>query len=108
MADDAIDSAEIADGAVDEVHRTRTVASPTTTHTIATDIVLCNGGGPPFTATLPAAASGKIVMVKNTGTDEITVVGDGSETIDGASSYILYHRYESVTVVSDGSNWLII
>ena len=108
MADDAIDSAQIADGAVDEVHRTRTVASPTTTHTIATDIVLCNGGGTPFTATLPAAASGKIVMIKNTGTDAIAIVGDGGDTIDGASSYILYHRYETVTVVSNGSNWFII
>ena len=108
MADDAIDSPQIADGAVDEVHRTRTVASPTTTHTIATDIVLCNGGGTPFTATLPAAASGKIVMIKNVGTDAITIAGNGGDTIDGAANYILYHRYETVTVVSNGSNWFII
>ena len=108
MADDAIDSAQIVDGAVDEVHRTRTVASPTTTHTIATDIVLCNGGGTPFTATLPAAASGKIVMIKNVGTDAITIAGNGGDTIDGAANYILYHRYETVTVVSNGSNWFII
>ena len=108
MADDAIDSAEIVDGAVDEVHRTRTVASPTTTHTIATDIVLCNGGGAAFTATLPAAASGKIVMIKNVGADAITIVGNGGDTIDGAANYILYHRYETVTVVSNGSNWFII
>ena len=71
---------------------------------------MCNGGGTPFTATLPTAASvaGKIVTVKNVGNDAITVVGNGVQTIDGASSYILYHRYESVTVASDGSNWIII
>ena len=109
MADDAIDSAQIADGAVDEVHRTRTVeGNATTTHSITKDIVICNGGGTPFTATLPAPVSGKIVIIKNAGTDAITIVGDGGDTIDGASSYILYHRYETVTVVSNGSNWFII
>lgn len=111
IEDDAVDSEHITDGAVDEVHRNRTVETDaTTTHSITTDIVLCNGGGTPFTATLPTAASvaGKIVTVKNVGNDAITVVGDGSQTIDGASSYILYHRYESVTVASDGSNWIII
>ena len=111
IEDDAVDSEHITDGAVDEVHRNRTVETDaTTTHSITTDIVLCNGGGTPFTATLPTAASvaGKIVTVKNVGNDAITVVGDGSQTIDGAASYILYHRYESVTVASDGSNWIII
>ena len=111
IEDDAVDSEHITDGAVDEAHRNRTVETDaTTTHSITTDIVLCNGGGTPFTATLPTAASvaGKIVTVKNVGNDAITVVGNGVQTIDGASSYILYHRYESVTVASDGSNWIII
>jgi hypothetical protein len=81
------------------------LATPTSTHSIATDIVLANGT---FTATLPAAATGKIVMIKNIGTGTVTVVGNGGDTIDGAANYILYHRYETATVVSNGSNWFII
>ena len=110
IEDDAVDSEHITDGAVDEVHRNRTVATATSTHTIATDIVTVNGVGTPFTATLPTAASvaGKMVTVKNVGEDAITVAPSGSQTIDGASSYILYHRYETVSVASDGSNWIII
>ena len=105
MADDAIDSAEIADGAVDEVHRTRTIESPTTTVAITKDIVLCNGE---FTATLPAGTAGQMVIVKNVGTDTVTVVGNGGTTIDGASSYILYHKHETATFVYSGSVWYIV
>jgi hypothetical protein len=105
MADDAIDSAEIADGAVDEVHRTRTVESPTTTVSISKDIVLANGT---FTATLPAGTTGQIAIVKNVGTGTITVVGNGGTTIDGASSYILYHKHETATFVYSGSVWFIV
>tara|TARA_Y100001938_G_scaffold149377_1_gene235959 strand:- start:195 stop:1553 length:1359 start_codon:yes stop_codon:yes gene_type:complete len=105
MADDAIDSAEIADGAVDEVHRTRTIESPTTTVAITKDIVLCNGE---FTATLPAGTAGQIVIVKNVGTQTVTVVGNGGATIDGASSYILYHKHETATFVYSGSVWYIV
>jgi hypothetical protein len=105
MADDAIDSPQIADGAVDEVHRTRTVESPTTTVSISKDIVLANGT---FTATLPAGTTGQIAIVKNVGTGTITVVGNGGTTIDGASSYILYHKHETATFVYSGSVWFIV
>ena len=110
IEDDAVDSEHITDGAVDEIHRNSTLATATSTHLIATDIVTVNGAGTPFTATLPTAASvaGKMVTVKNVGEDAITVAPSGSQTIDGASSYILYHRYETVSVASDGSNWIII
>lgn len=63
-----------------------------------------------LTVTLPTAAgiTGKIFCVKNSGVGVITVDGDGVETIDGQSNKLLSVQYESITVISNGSNWEII
>jgi hypothetical protein len=77
------------------------------------DLVACTTGG--ITVTLPTAASagtGRVIFVKdrdgNAGSDPITVEGNGSETIDGALTYVLNIDYQSVTLVTDGSNWMIV
>jgi len=51
---------------------------------------------------------GYILDVKNIGTGPVTVDSTGAETIDGELSIILTTQYESVTLVSDGSNWFIL
>lgn len=64
-----------------------------------------------FTITLPSASTvgaGKQFVVKNSGTGTITVDGNGSETIDGGLTAVLSTQYESITIVSDGSNYKII
>lgn len=63
-----------------------------------------------FTVTLPTAVGieGQYFIVKNSGTGVITIDGDGSETIDGAANKILAVQYESMTVVSDGANWVVV
>ncbi len=70
------------------------------------DIILCTGT---FTVTLPKAlgVNNQIFCVKNVSTGVITLDGDGSETIDGSSSKLLY-QYEFVPVVSNGSTWYLL
>lgn len=63
-----------------------------------------------FTVTLPTAVGieGQYFIIKNSGTGVITIDGDGSETIDGQGNKTLAVQYESMTVMSDGANWLVI
>jgi hypothetical protein len=37
----------------------------------------------------------------------VTVDGNASETIDGALTYALAVQYQSITIISDGTNWHI-
>jgi hypothetical protein len=86
-----------------------TIVSKTSayTATINDDVILCNGT---FTVTLPVAstATGCKLNIKNIGTGTITIDGDGSETIDGATTVDIATQYNSFTLVCDGSAWYII
>ena len=59
---------------------------------------------------LPAATAGTdfITVIKNAGSGVITIDGDGSETIDGESTIVLISPNDSVTLVSDASNWYVV
>lgn len=75
----------------------------------ATDhIIDCTSGT--FNVTLPTAVNitGRTYIIKNSGTGIITILTSSSQTIDGATTLVLGVRYESVTLVSDGANWIII
>lgn len=63
-----------------------------------------------FTVTLPTAVGieGQYFVIKNSGTGVITIDGNGAETIDGVANKILAVQYESMTVVSNGANWIIV
>ena len=82
----------------------------TGTYTIdnADCVVNCTSGS--FTVTLPTAVGieGQYFIIKNRGTGVITIDANGSETIDGLSNKILAVQNESITVVSDDSNWIIV
>ena len=85
----------------------------TTTATISTaTYTRCNSSGGAFTVTLPTAVgiTGRVYMVKkvDSSANAVTVDADGSETIDGAASYALTAQWDSVTVVSNGTNWEIL
>jgi len=94
---------------VDAAAPTPTVVTKTTTYTILTsdDIIICTSGT--FTVTLPTAvgATGDMYRVKNSGAGIITLDGDGTETIDGVVTQTI-NQYDSFSVVSDGSNWVIV
>jgi hypothetical protein len=60
---------------------------------------------------LPPTASylGKVYHIKKIGsTGAVTVDGDSTETIDDALTAVLNSKYESVKLLSDGSNWHIL
>lgn len=93
---------------------TLSVASPTTTYPITTsdEVVLASASGGAYSATLPNAVgvTGKVYTVKKTDSsvNAITIATTSSQTIDGVTTRTVTIQYESVTVVSDGSNWHII
>jgi uncharacterized protein (TIGR02145 family) len=73
-------------------------------------VVLCNNA--PYTVTLPPAAAntGRVYRIKNIDPsgDAITIDGNGAETIDGESTYLLQPYKHSITIVSNGTNWYVI
>lgn len=84
------------------------VSTATEARTLTADdeLVLCSGT---FTLTLPPAVSseGKPYHIKNIGTGVITVDGDGSETIDKATTIKLI-QHEVIWIVSDATEWWIL
>ena len=94
--------------------RVRTVTAAYTA-TLADDVIVANGAAP-FTITLPTAASawdaatstGKQITIVNRDTDDATIDGAGSETINGATTFALDVQYETVTLISDGTEWYAI
>jgi hypothetical protein len=90
------------------------VASKTADATLTTseEVVLVDCNGANRTITLPAAASitGKFYKIKKTdsGAFSVTVDGNASETIDGATTIKLWSQYDSISIVSDGTNWALI
>ena len=89
------------------------VISKTTTYTATTsdDVILVSTAAA-WTLTLYAASgnSGKSIRIKKTSNDlnPLTIDGNASETIDGATTTTIDTIYEEVTLVCDGSNWHII
>lgn len=111
VKDGGISSAKIANGAVTESKISRTVDSTFVNNdTIDSDINLVSGGAGGITVKLPTPAAGKMVIVKKTdsGAGPVTVSRNSTDTIDGATSKALYYQYESMTFVSDGTNWFIV
>jgi hypothetical protein len=66
--------------------------------------------------TLPPAASalsggiGRVYNIKKTdATDNtVTIDGNGAETIDGAATQVLTAQYQSVTIQSTGTSWVVL
>ena len=70
-------------------------------------LVECTSGS--FTVTLPTAVGcvGYQFVIKNTGSGTITLATTSAQTIDGASTQSI-SQYNALTVVSNGTNWIII
>lgn len=93
-------------------HTVRSISGATTLDTTTTDyIVLANSSSAAFTVTLPAATSGRKIIIKDSGgsaqTNNITV-SPASGTIDGAASFVINNNYQSIDLVSDGTNWFAV
>ena len=61
------------------------------------------------TITLPTAVglTGYFFVIKQTANATLTIATTSAQTIDGSSTKTLT-QYQSLTVVSDGANWIII
>lgn len=68
-------------------------------------VLYCNGT---FTVNLPpaAVAAGRIYHVVNVGTGTITIDGDGSETINGATTLAINTQWAVATLHSNGTGWV--
>jgi len=62
------------------------------------------------TLTLPdvTTAQSKLFVIKNINTGTVTIQPSGTATIDGRPNFILNTKNQSVTIVSDKTNWYII
>ena len=72
-------------------------------------VILCNSSSN-FTVTLPTAVgiSGRLYTIKNINTNLITILTTGGQTIDGLTSKFLTAQYNTVQLVSSGSNWYVL
>lgn len=91
------------------------IASQTGTYAIlaSDEFIPVSASGGAFTATLPTAAgaTGKIYTIKRTDqtlANMVTIATTSSQTIDGVTTTTLATQYESIEVISDGSNWHIL
>ena len=69
-------------------------------------LVNVTSGSPTITLPTAVGIQGREYCIKNSGTGSVTLDGDGSETIDGTATKI-FSQYTSITVVSDGANWIV-
>lgn len=97
--------------AAEGVHTITSVQTSGYTATIG-ECVRCDPSGAGFTVTLPTAVgqAGRSIIIKNTtsSTNTITIDGDAAETIDGNATETITTGFGSLTVVSDGANWMIV
>jgi len=91
------------------------LASVNSTYAISVNDYTLECSGSSFTLTLPTAVgvTGKIYQIIHNGTNltqVYTLNTTSSQTIGGVTSgnYALYTNQESLVLVSDGSNWIIV
>ena len=114
---DTLDDTIFANGALEYVRLgggvSHQLVAKTTTYTaLTTDcFITCDASGGAFTVTLPAVSTvtGQIYHIKKTDSsaNAVTTDGNASETIDGATTQVNSTQYNSISIVSDGSNWHI-
>jgi hypothetical protein len=86
----------------------------TTTYTATTSdyTIRCSASGGAFSVTLPAASTstGLILVIKKTDAtaNAVTIDGNASETIDGATTVAISTQYQSFTLQSNGVSWDIL
>lgn len=82
----------------------------TETVTRGTKIIKCDTTGGAFTVTLPTAVGNKALLIikKVAGSVALTIDGNSTETIDGGLTATINKVYESITLISDNSNWQIV
>lgn len=75
--------------------------------------LLANATSAAFTVTLPAAGTNtatRVLAIQKTDStsNTVTIDGNGSETIDGSTTYVLRNRYQTVFLQAGFGSWHII
>ncbi len=82
------------------------------TATASDTVILVDASSAAVTITLLTAVGnkGRVFYVKkiDSSANVVTIDGDGSETIDDATTQILTSQYDAVMIVSDGVEWFIL
>jgi len=88
--------------------QTVTAASDTLVDTDHTTLCDCTSNA--ITINLPTAVAGLRYEIKkiDSSSNAVTIAANGSETIDGSATVTLQSQFQSITIVSDGSNWFIV
>ncbi len=94
----------------DNTSETVRAVTATTTLTANDYDLLCDPAGGAITVNLPAVATtqpGRTYWIRTTGTtNAVTLDGNASETIDGATTKVLASgAIHAVRIVSDGTAW---
>ena len=88
------------------------VVSVTAAYTakVSDDVILGDASGGNFSITLPPAANirGRRYWIKSVSTGTVTIDGNASETIDGATTVALSTQYHFRGIISNGTNWSVI
>jgi hypothetical protein len=102
-------TSEILSGTLDR--KITNVADADYTATKASGVIVYTSLTAPRTVTLPSAVGlrGKEIQIRdgsgNAATHNITVDGNGSETINGAATFVINSNWGGVMLKSDGANW---
>ena len=89
-------------------------AAKTSSYSIASSdyTIGANATSGAITITLPDATllSGQIFIVKKTDSsaNAVTIATTSSQTIDGASTFVLRYQYQSIMVQSTGTSWVLL
>lgn len=110
IKDNTITKAKLTDGAIPNVNLTTSTSSYTVTE--SDNVNLANATSGAIVYTLPTAIGndGLTFYFKKTDSsvNTVTIDGSGVETIDGETTKILYSQYDSLKIVSDGTNWIVL
>lgn len=86
-------------------------SSITADASVSNDVSLVDATSATVTMTLPTPSAGLFYTIKKVDSSANTVIvdaGTGSATLDGGANFTLYHQYETVSCVCDGTNWHIV
>lgn len=101
-------------GASNEVTAVNPIDDTDSPYTVTADdhVILCDDTSGNITVNLPTASGidNRLYVIKktNSSTNTITIDPNGSETIDGSATFLMYDFGDSVRILSDGTNWHII
>jgi hypothetical protein len=108
-------TAEVKDNSITETKRVRTIETITSSKLLDKDVTLINATSSSITGYLPEnATAGRVMIVKridgnaDSGPYDVIIAASGSDTIDGSTLFQLYYKYETLTFISNGSEWYII